>query len=134
LFKKKDLPKQSVLGGEKFRSAAELAIEVRKTGIKKRWAYLAAAKARGWPSKPESFSDWPSRVEPGYSEKESWEIFFGTFNEDRVDTDAESRLYRKMMAQREVRAAEIIARDFPGILENEQEVKSELYAFFPFTT
>jgi len=116
-----------------FRSAAELAIEVRKTGIKKHWAYLHVAKARGWPNKPENYSDWPSSVEPLYSEKESWEIFFGTFKEDQVDTGAESRLYQRMMAKKEIRAAEKFAREFsPEILENEVEDKAEV--LLPFTT
>jgi len=118
-------------GSSKIRSAAEQGRAARILGIKTRKKYLeAAATNPQLHPKPEEFSDWPSRIEKGYSEKEAWEIFLGIFNEDRVINHLRNRFYQKMIGYKEIKAAEKFAREFsPDFLED--EVKDEAEVLLP---
>jgi hypothetical protein len=117
-----------VPGSGKVRFAAEQGRVARALGIKTRQAYLAAAaKNPQLHPRPEEFRDWPSRIER-YSEKEAWEIFLGTFSDNYFDADAESRFYHKVMAHKEISAAEKFAKEFsPESLEKELEDGAEVF-------
>jgi hypothetical protein len=82
---------------KKIESAAELSQEVRPLGIKTRREYFAAAVLYPHlPLKPESFRDWPTRID-AFTEKEAWQILFGIFDEDRINAGCKNIVYQKSM-------------------------------------
>lgn len=117
-----------VPGSGKARTAAEQGRAARALGIKTRKKYLeAAAKNPQLHPRPQEFLDWPSRIEK-YSEKEAWEIFLGTFNEDRINIHSENRFYHEIRAREEIAAAEKFAREFsPESLEDKVEDEAEVF-------
>jgi hypothetical protein len=89
---------------KKFKSAALLSRAVKKAKIKSREEYLAVAKEKNWPLKPERFGDWPYRVD-NFTAEEAWQIFFGTFNERRINAEMKEPTYYRCKARKDLRAS-----------------------------
>jgi hypothetical protein len=114
-----------------FLSAAELSSAVKKLGLKKREEYFATrVEYPMLPEKPEEFPDWPANIEnAGYTDSDAWEIIFGTFDENSMNSNVEDPFFAKVKVRREIRDAEKSKNDFPlgGIFSDDvdEEIGSE---------
>jgi hypothetical protein len=89
-----------------FQSAAEVSRAAKKLGLRNKQEYSEARKKYPiLPEHPEKFFDWPGQVE-GFSNKESWDIILGVFDEGRINYGVEKPFFNLLQARRDIRAAE----------------------------